>query len=80
MWNPGVTNISYSNYNQYSYWAKEIAKNLVLRYYSQGGTEYENLQPFMMNKFKYLLEKMGDEIWEIHVKAFKVMGEQIENG
>jgi hypothetical protein len=70
---PYSTNISCGCYSEWSWWTKKVAEDLVLRWWAQGGTEYQTLQPWMIESFVGLLENMGDEITAIHDKAFKTI-------
>lgn len=73
---PAATNPCHPDYERWDDWTKTIVQNLVLRWHSQGGTDHTNLQPWMVENFKYLLETMGDEISQIHEKAFKVLSQK----
>lgn len=65
-------NISHHDYDDYTWWTKHIVEELVLRYYSQDGTDYMQLKDFMIPRFKKVLEILGPEIKAIHDKAFKI--------
>lgn len=63
--------------HNYGWWPEDIAKNLVCRYHSQGGTEYSQISNSCMQEdLDFLLQEIGEQIYLIHNKAFKLLSQK----
>ena len=71
---PEETDPCHPNYHEYSPFALELAKDITLRYYAQGGIDYSTLQPWMLPKFKLLLKEMSGEFDATWKKAWETLG------
>lgn len=61
----------------YNFRAEELIREFVLRWYSQGGTDYMSLDSEMEKDYEFLLAEMGKEIDKIymewHTRAFDLI-------
>lgn len=73
---PAPTNPCHPDFSKYSNTAKNYAQKLVLYYHAQGGTEYSCLQPWMVEDFKNLLEKMHEEYDKVWKKSWDILGKK----
>lgn len=68
---PGITNPCHSDYGKWSNWTKDIAKDIVLRYWSQGGIDQSRLEPYMMESFCAVCEAITKDCDALWTKAWK---------
>ena len=61
--------------HNHGYTTEQYVKNLVCRWHSQGGTDYEYLEPRMVADYDNLLTIIGDELDELYRRAFKLISE-----
>lgn len=70
--NPAATNICCPEYAHFGRWTCELAQDIVLRYWSQGGTDQTQLEPYMMESFIAVCEAIdqhANDMWTIAWKA-----------
>lgn len=64
--------------SRWSWWAIDIATDIVLRWHSQGGIDQSYLKPHMEDDLNHLLDTLGKDIEEIHTKGFTVISARRE--
>lgn len=71
---PTTINPVHPNFAKWSMWTKDIAEDIVLRYWGQGGMEHPHLEPYMMESFCAVCEAISDDCDHIWTKAWKAAG------
>ena len=68
---PAINNPYHSDYARFSSFTRQIAEDLVKRYWSQGGTDQSRLEPYMMESFVAVCEAIDSDCQAVWLKAWK---------
>lgn len=71
---PTSTNPLHSDYRKYSAFTLKIAEDIVLRYWSQGGTDQSRLEEYMIPSFVAVCEAIDKDCDALWTKAWDAAG------
>ncbi len=61
-------------HRRFSPWTEQLAKDIVLRYWSQGGTDQSRLEPYMTESYEAVYETIEADCDALWTKARKAAG------